>query len=285
MVVGLTLIKLIRLSLFKPESIKFLSCLSTILTYKAEKMNKQFSRILLIGGLGLTVACDNLGEIAKGLEVAQEVIEGSGSNESASLTNDEIISGLKEALSFGIRRGAEKVSVIDGFFSNVEIKVPFPEEVKKVEEKARQFGLNNQVDKFVLTLNRAAEEASKEAVPVFVEAIKSMSITDAMGILKGGDHAATDYLKKVTTTELQAKFKPVVQNAIQKVELTKYWNPVIKTYNRVPGVEKKNPDLENYVTEKALSGLFLMVAKEEGNIRKDPAARATDLLKKVFANQ
>lgn len=136
-----------------------------------------------------------------------------------------------------------------------------------------------------MTLNRAAEEASKEAVPVFVEAIKSMSISDAIGILKGGDHAATDYLKKATTTELQAKFKPVVQNAIQKVELTKYWNPVIKAYNRVPGVEKKNPDLENYVTEKALSGLFLMVAKEEGKIRKDPAARATDLLKKVFANQ
>ena len=248
-------------------------------------MNKHFSRIVLIGGLSLTISCDNLGEISKGLEVAQGVIEASGTAASAALTNDEIVSGLKEALSFGIKIGAEKVSVTDGFFSNAAIKIPFPEEVKKVEEKARQFGLNNQVDKFVLTLNRAAEEASKEAVPVFVEAIKSMSISDAIGILKGGDHAATDYLKKATTTELQAKFKPVVQNAIQKVELTKYWNPVIKAYNRVPGVEKKNPDLENYVTEKALSGLFLMVAKEEGKIRKDTAARATDLLKKVFANQ
>lgn len=250
-------------------------------------MKKHFSKFLMFSGVVGLIACDNLHEISKGLEVAQDVIEvaGSTSGESNPLTNDEVIAGLKEALTIGIRKGAEKVSVTDGFFNNLEIKIPFPEDVKKVEEKARQFGLGNHVDKFVLTLNRAAEEASKEAVPVFVDAIKNMSISDAMGILKGGESAATDYLKKSTSTQLQAKFKPVVHNAIEKVELTKYWNPVINAYNRVPGVEKKDPDLENYVTQRALSGLFLMVAKEEGKIRKDPAARASDLLKKVFANQ
>lgn len=206
----------------------------------------------------------------------------SGSNSGNNLTNDEVIKGLREALTVGTNNATSMVSKTDGFFKNPSIKIPFPEDAIKVKNICENLGMKPQVDKFVLTLNRAAEEASKEAAPIFINAIKSMSISDGFSILKGADNAATKYLQDKTSAELKQKFKPIVQNALKKVEITKYWSPLITAYNKTPGVQKMNPDLEEYVTLKALDGLFKMVAQEELKIRKDPAARVSDLLKKVF---
>ena len=198
------------------------------------------------------------------------------------LTEQEVGSGLKEALINGISKGADLVSVTDGYFKNAEIKIPFPPDVQKVEDKLRQLGFGNKVDEFVMTLNRGAEEAAKEAKPIFVNAIKQMTIQDAWGLLKGEQDAATQFLKRTTTAQLKEKFSPVVQSALDKVNATKYYSDVINTYNKVPFVEKVNPDLNAYATDKAIEGLFVMVAKEEKNIRENPVARTTDLLKRVF---
>jgi len=142
--------------------------------------------------------------------------------------------------------------------------------------------MSSQVDKFVMTMNRSAETASKKAAPIFLNAIMSMSITDGFAILKGGDNAATNYLKQKTSVQLRTEFNPVVKNAIEEVEVTKYWNPVINTYNKIPFIEKQNPNLEDYITTKAMDGLFIMLAKEEKSIRKDPLARVSAILKRVF---
>jgi len=142
--------------------------------------------------------------------------------------------------------------------------------------------MKKQVDEFVITLNRAAETASKEAAPIFINAITSMSISDGFAILKGNNNAATMYLKDKTSSQLKVKFNPVVKNSIGKVKVTQYWNPVINTYNKIPFIEKQNPDLEDYITTKAIEGLFLMIEKEEKKIRKDPMARVSEILKKVF---
>ena len=168
---------------------------------------------------------------------------------------------------------------------NEAIKIPFPPEAIKMEQKLRSLGMNKQVDEFIMTLNRSAEEAAKQAAPIFIDAVKTMTITDGLTILKGKNTEATDYLKQKTSSPLHDKFKPVIKSATQKVNVTKYWNPLITTYNNIPFTEKLNPDLEEYITQKALSGLFLLVSQEETKIRKDPAARVTDLLKKVFGSQ
>lgn len=199
-----------------------------------------------------------------------------------SLTNDEVIRGLREALTVGTNNSSSLTSKLDGFYKNPEIFIPFPAEAIKVKNTVEDLGMKKQVDEFVMTLNRAAETASKEAAPIFVNAIKEMTIADGFAILRGNDNAATQYLKDKTSAQLKIKFNPVVKNAIQKVEVTKHWNPVINTYNKVPFVEPMNPNLEDYITTKAMDGLFLMIEKEEAKIRKDPMARVTDLLKKVF---
>lgn len=213
--------------------------------------------------------------------VMEQVNTATGSTTPA-LTNDEVIRGLREALTVGTNNSSSLTSKLDGFYKNPEIFIPFPPEALKVKEKVEQLGMKKQVDEFVMTLNRAAETATAEAAPIFVNAIKEMTIADGFAILRGNDNAATQYLKDKTTAQLKVKFNPIVKNAIQKVEVTKYWNPVINTYNKIPFIEKMNPDLEDYVTTKAMDGLFLMIAKEETKIRKDPMARVTDLLKKVF---
>lgn len=158
-----------------------------------------------------------------------------------------------------------------------------PEEAQKAEQKLRSIGLGKQVDNAILTMNRAAEDAAKSAAPIFINAIKSMSIQDAVGILKGGDFAATNFLKNKTTLELTNMFRPVIETSLQKVDATKYWNTVFTNYNRF-SADKVNPDITAYVTEKALAGIFYQVGLEEQQIRKDPVARTSDLLKKVFSN-
>lgn len=197
-------------------------------------------------------------------------------------TTSEVAAGLKEALVNGVSKGSDLVSQLDGYFKNPEIKIPFPPDVKKVEDKLRQVGLGNEVDKFVMTLNRGAEDAAKEAKPIFVTAIKSMTIEDAWGILRGNESAATEYLRRTTSAQLFEKFKPVVQNSLNKVSATKYYSDIVTKYNAIPFVERVNPNLDDYATQKAIDGLFVMIAKEEKLIRQDPVARTTDLLKKVF---
>lgn len=208
-----------------------------------------------------------------------------GSSGGGALTTDEVARGLKEALINGISKGSDKASSVDGYFLNPQIKIPFPPEAKKMENTLRDIGLGGEVDKFIKTLNRGAEEAAKEAKPIFVAAIKSMTIEDAWGILKGEQNAATQYLKRTTSGELTRKFQPIIHNALQKVNATKYYGDLAARYNKIPLVKKVNPELEAYATEKAIDGLFLLIAEEEANIRANPLARTTDLLKKVFAAQ
>ena len=208
-------------------------------------------------------------------------------NQKPQLTNDEVIKGLKEALTVGIKNSVDSTSLTDGFLNNAAIQLPFPPDAIKVREKAISLGMQGQVDKFETTLNRAAEEAVKEALPIFKDAILTMSIQDGFAILKGGDGAATKFLKDKTTDSLVVAFLPKVKNATSKVQLTSYWNPIITKYNAVTaltGGEKINPDLDAYVTQLAIKGLFLTVEKEENKIRKNPVARVTDLLQKVFGS-
>lgn len=204
---------------------------------------------------------------------------------STPLTTAEVAHGLKEALIKGISKGADLASQVDGYFRNPEIKIPFPPEFQKVEDRLRQVGLGNEVDKFVMTLNRGAEDAAKEAKPIFIEAIRAMTIQDAWAILKGEDDAATQYLKKTTSGLLKEKFKPVIQNSLNEVNATKYYGDIVTRYNQIPFVQKVNPDLDDYATDKAIEGLFVLIAREEQNIRENPVARTTEILKRVFGAQ
>ena len=202
-----------------------------------------------------------------------------------SLSNDEIVAGLKEALSVGAQNSSGKLSALDGFFANVAIKVLMPAEAKKVETTLRNAGMGQMVDDAILSMNRAAEEASKSAAPIFIDAIKQMGFQDALSILRGTDTAATSYLKGRTLPSLTSAFRPVIDEALQKTGATKHWKTVFETYNKLPTTFKKiNTDLSGYVTEKALTGLFYQVAIEEQQIRKNPAARVNDVLKKVFGS-
>lgn len=220
-----------------------------------------------------------LGEKSDSATVLNQVL----GNGSGSLSKEDIAAGLKEALSVGAEKAGKSLSSLDGYFANAAIKILMPEEAKKVEKRLRAIGLGKQVDEAILTMNRAAEDAAKSAAPIFVSAIKTMSIQDAVGILKGGNHAATEYLKTRTTKSLTESFRPVIENSLKKVDATKYWNSIFSAYNQF-SAEKINPDLSAYVTEKALHGIFYQVAQEEEQIRKDPLARTTDILKKVFAS-
>lgn len=198
------------------------------------------------------------------------------------LSNEDIISGLKEALRVGTDSSAAKLSKLNGFFGDAAIKILMPEEAKKVESTLRSLGMGSLVDKAILSMNRAAEDAASGVGDIFWTAIKGMSIKDGLQILRGGDFAATDYLKSVTTTQLTEKFRPVIETALEKADATKYWKDIFTNYNRF-STKQVNTDLTAYVTEKALSGLFYNIGLQEQKIRKDPAAQVTDILKKVFA--
>jgi hypothetical protein len=202
-----------------------------------------------------------------------------------SLSAEEVASGLKEALTQGTSKGADLVSKPDGYFKNPSIKILFPPDVQQVESRLRAMGLGAEVDKFIVSLNRAAEDAAREAKPIFVAAIKQMTIDDAWKILKGNDDAATQYLTRTISSLLHEKFLPVVSASLEKVNATKYYADLINTYNKVPMVQKVNPDLNDYATGKAIEGLFFMIAIEEKNIRQNPGARTSALLKKVFGSQ
>lgn len=223
-------------------------------------------------------------QMQRTLDGANEVLYGEG----GSLTTNEVASGLKEALVKGTGYAVDFSGVKDGFYKNPRLFIPFPAEAEKVKETALKLGLSSQVNKFEETLNRAAEQAVQEAKPIFVNAITSMSIEDAFGLLKGGDSAATEYLRRKTSAELFNKFEPKVSQAINQVELTKYWNPLANAYNtatQYTGGETVDPDLTEYITNRTIDGLFKLIADEEKQIRENPAARVTELLKKVFGSE
>jgi hypothetical protein len=198
------------------------------------------------------------------------------------LSTDEIISGLKEALSLGAEKSTTRLSATDGFFKDAAVKILLPKQVRDIENKMRMFGMGKLVDNAELSMNRAAEDASKSAAPIFLSAIKQMSVTDALNILRGTDTAATAYLRRTTTPQLTDAFMPIVTESLKKTDANKYWKDVFTTYNRFSS-KPVDTDINSYVTGKALDGIFYYVAQEEIKIRKDPAARATDILKKVFA--
>jgi len=194
----------------------------------------------------------------------------------------EISNGLKQALEIGTSAGADRLSTKDGFFGNMAIKILFPTEAQKVEKTLRSVGLNSLADNVILSLNRAAEDAAKEAKPIFVSAIKQMTIADAANILLGNKDAATNYFKRVTTAQLMERFSPVIANSLSKVGATKYWTDAAAAYNKIPLVKPVNTNLTQYVAEKAIDGMFVQVAQEELKIRDNIGARSTGLLQKVF---
>lgn len=240
-----------------------------------------FFSALLLHGYAQT---DSLKQPLKLLQKASSVLSKTTTTSVTALSNEDIVAGLKEALTVGSQKSAQLLSLKDGFFANAAIKILLPPEAVKVEKTLRSIGMGAQVDQAILSMNRAAEDASKAAAPIFSNAIKNMSFQDAWSILKGADTAATAYLRKNTTVALSQSFKPVIDTALSKNNATKYWKDVFDLYNKLPTTFKKiNPDLSVYVTEQALKGLFYQVSLEEISIRKDPMARVTDLLKKVFA--
>jgi len=201
---------------------------------------------------------------------------------SGALSEGDIVSGLKEALNIGISNGSAEASKVDGFFKNDLIKIVVPPEAQKVATTLRKMGMGAQVDKFTLSLNRAAEDAAKKSKPIFVKAITSMTIPDALSILKGQDDAATQYLKKTTNDELFNTFFPVVDSTLNLNKATQYYTELVTIYNEIPLVKKVNPDLKKYATQKTIDGLYILIAQEEKKIRVDPVARVSDILKRVF---
>lgn len=205
--------------------------------------------------------------------------------DSSVLTNADIASGLRQALDFGIDRQVTKLTQKDGFFKNELVKILLPEELRKVDKALRDIGLGNLADEGLKVLNRAAEDAVKEATPIFIDAVKNITFADAKNILLGNDKAATDYLKSKTQSSLYNKFKPVINTSFSKVGADQIWTNLITKYNAIPFTNNVNTDLTDYVTNEALKGVYIMIAVEEKEIRTKMESRTTALLQKVFALQ
>ena len=199
-----------------------------------------------------------------------------------SITNQDATTGLREALVKGAQVAVEALGKQDGFFGNGKVKIPLPESAQKVEKVMRQFGMGKQADELILTLNRAAEAAMPEAKVLLVDAVRKISVQDAKGILTGGQDSATQYFKRTSSDQLRAKFLPIVKKATEKVKLAQKYDEYAEKGVKFGLVKKEDANLDNYVTQKALDGLFVMVAEEEARIRKNPAEAATSILKKVF---
>ena len=237
-------------------------------------------RFLLFLAFGFVVntmtAQINLNNLKSAAIKAQAVIT------SSELSQSEVTKGLKEALIVGATNSSSDASQKGGFNTNSLIRIPFPKDAKKMKTTLVKVGMQSQVTQFEKTLNAAAEDASQFAKEIFIDAVKKMTIKDAMSILKGKDNAATNYLKEQTSNELYVKFKPVVKQSIAKVNLTKHWNMLANRYNALPLSQKVNPDLEDYITNQAINGLFVLIANEEKEIRNNPKARVSEILQKVF---
>lgn len=201
------------------------------------------------------------------------------------LSEAEIGAGLRQALDLGIERQVSSLAKEDGFFKNELVKILLPEELKKVDKTLRDIGLGSLADEGLKIMNRAAEDAVGEAIPIFVDAVKGITFTDAKNILLGEEDAATQFLQTGTEKALYAKFNPVIQNSFEKVGADKIWSSIITKYNQIPLTSNVNPDLTEYVTQEALVGVYTMIEVEEKKIRNSISSRTTDLLKKVFALQ
>jgi hypothetical protein len=217
-------------------------------------------------------------------ELRQVIETVSASHSEVPLSKAEVVAGLKDALSNGISKGAIKAAALDGYYKNPQLKLEFPDEVRKVENTLRDLGFSKDVDRFVMQLNRGAEKAAAKAKPIFIKAITSMTINDAFAILKGQPDAATQYLVKTTGVDLRKQFLPVMSQTLAEVSATKYYGDIVDRYNRIPLVKKVNPDLNGYATDRAIEGLFVLVAAEEANIRENPGARTSKLLRRVFGS-
>jgi len=237
--------------------------------------------ILILSFLTLSGCVEDLQELANNLPEGISSLPSSSTN----LSNDYIASGLREALDQGIERQVSKLTQKDGYFKNELVKILLPDELKQVDSGLRKVGLGSLADSGLEVLNRAAEDAVGESTPIFVDAVKGITFADAKDILLGSDDAATTYLNGKTNSALYSKFSPVVKNSLSKVGADGIWSNIISKYNALPFSKKVNPDLTDYVSQQALSGVFKMISVEESNIRNQASFRNTDLLKKVFALQ
>ncbi|MFY7861175.1 MAG: DUF4197 domain-containing protein [Chitinophagales bacterium] len=201
---------------------------------------------------------------------------------SGSMTNDKAANGLKEALNVGTAAATNNLGKVDGFLANAAVKILLPPEARRVESTLRGLGMGSVCDQVITSVNRAAEGAVVEAKPIFIQAIKSMTISDAIGILTGGDGAATNYLRRTSGEVLKQRMQPIIKSNLDRTQATRYWGDAINQYNKIPLVQKANPDLSQFVTEKAIDGVFLMIAVEEKSIRANPAARIGSILTEVF---
>ncbi len=216
-------------------------------------------------------------------ETLQQVANAAGAGTGVGISNAEAAAGIKEALGQGIAKSVLQLNTTDGFFKDALYKVLLPPEAKKIENTLRDLGFNSLVDKAILQINRGAEDAAGYAKPIFVDAIKSMTLGDAIGLIRNGDTSATHFFREKTTDKLLAAFRPVIASSLNKVDATKYYGDMIAKYNNFPTTFKKlNPDLTNYVTQRATDALFNLIAREEINIRTNFAARTTDILRRVF---
>ncbi|EOZ92232.1 hypothetical protein A33Q_4325 [Indibacter alkaliphilus LW1] len=205
---------------------------------------------------------------------------------SSPLTQQEVSQGLKEALIQGISKGADKASETDGFFRNDMIRILLPEDARRVENTLRQMGLGSEVDRALLAINRGAESAAKEAKPIFINAIRQLTIQDAFNILQGEPNAATSFLRRTTENQLIELFQPKIEESLNQVGATRYYGDIANTYNAIPLTNRRiDPDLNTYVTDRAIDGLFLLIAEEEKNIRENPLERTSALMRRVFAAQ
>ncbi|WP_461304192.1 DUF4197 domain-containing protein [Aureisphaera sp.] len=231
-------------------------------------------KLFLVALVFMTTSCDELQNVVSTLP------QGDGG-----ITDAMIGNGLREALDFGIDKQVQKLTQTDGFYKNELVKILLPEELQKVDRALRDIGLSSLADEGIKALNRAAEDAVKEATPIFVNAVKGITFNDAKNILLGPDNAATNYLQGRTNSALYNKFSPVIQNSFGRVGADQIWTNIINKYNTIPFVNKVNPDLTDYVTNEALKGVYTMISVEEKQIRTKISSRTTDLLRKVFALQ
>jgi len=255
-------------------------------TIKQTNMKKITIACLLLSAFYLNSNAQGFGGLLKKAQTpSSDNSSGNNSGLGANLSSDDIVSGLKEALKVAANNTGKQLSQQDGYFGNAAIKILMPDEAKNVEKKLRNFGMGGQVDKTILSMNRAAEDAANGIGNIFLDAIKQLTVTDGLHILQGSNTAATDYLKQTTSAALTEKFKPIIQASLAKVHADEYWSDMFTNYNRMPGVTKVNPDLVAYVTDKALSGLFYNMGLEEQKIRKDPTAQVSGILQKVFGGK
>jgi hypothetical protein len=255
-------------------------------------MNYRFFPVLLLALLTLRLSASaqlirlpKIGSITLPLPPRSGSATGPAGKGQGGLTNAEAASGLKEALVQGISKGTDQASQTDGFYLNKLIRIPFPPDAQRVANRLRTIGLGGQVDRFELALNRGAEDAAKSAKPIFLSAIKSLTFSDVWNILTGEKNAATQYLQRTTSPQLSAAFKPIIQQSLSKVGATRHYTDLTTRYNQIPLVTPVQTDLDQYVADQAIGGLFTLIAQEEANIRENPVARTTELLKRVFGGK